>query len=302
MGSSLKMIGLIVACGLLTSPAAGTPVPFNLGDLWGEVRETVISYLEDTANDGLEVAEKLVLENIDAVEYVFNDTISYLEDALDGGCNRHQFECGNKRCIPESYKCDDDNDCGDGTDEGEMCRAEPEMEPKSEPETEPGPVPLNLEEVWREVEETVISYLENTVNEGLEVAEKLVIEARKGFFNETSINPNLGNNVITEAMETENGNTPSEPEFEPEFEPETEPEFEPETEPDFEPEAEPEFEPETEPEPETERQPKSEPLPELDTTTDFYADTTLPELDTTTDFYADTTSQYNEYEASGGRT
>merc|ERR1712059_22677 len=264
MGSSLKMIGLIVACGLLTSPAAGTPVPFNLGDLWGEVRETVISYLEDTANDGLEVAEKLVLENIDAVEYVFNDTISYLEDALDG--------------------------------------AEPEMEPKSEPETEPGPVPLNLEEVWREVEETVISYLENTVNEGLEVAEKLVIEARKGFFNETSINPNLGNNVITEAMETENGNTPSEPEFEPEFEPETEPEFEPETEPDFEPEAEPEFEPETEPEPETERQPKSEPLPELDTTTDFYADTTLPELDTTTDFYADTTTQYNEYEASGGRT
>merc|ERR1712059_117301 len=212
MGSSLKMIGLIVACGLLTSPAAGTPVPFNLGDLWGEVRETVISYLEDTANDGLEVAEKLVLENIDAVEYVFNDTISYLEDALDGGCNRHQFECGNKRCIPESYKCDDDNDCGDGTDEGEMCRAEPE------------------------------------------------------------------------------------------FEPETEPEFEPETEPDFEPEAEPEFEPETEPEPETERQPKSEPLPELDTTTDFYADTTLPELDTTTDFYADTTTQYNEYEASGGRT
>jgi len=280
MGSSLKMIGLIVACGLLASPVAGAPVPFNLGELWGEVRETVISYLEDTAKDGLEVAEKLVLENIDAVEYVFNDTISYLEDALDGGCYRHQFECGNKRCIPESWRCDGDNDCQDWTDEGEECYTG-SIEITPEPETQPGPVPLNLEEVWGEQKETVISYLENTANEGLEVVKNLFIEAREGFFNKTSINTNLGNIAITEAMKTEDGKTPSEPALEPETKPEFEPETEPKTEPETEPKTETETGPEIEPEPEIERQPKSEPLPELDTTTDFYADTT---------------TQYNEYE------
>ncbi|GFU33022.1 hypothetical protein TNCV_4155931 [Trichonephila clavipes] len=32
-------------------------------------------------------------------------------------CPSHQFECGNKRCIPLTWHCDDDNDCGDDTDE-----------------------------------------------------------------------------------------------------------------------------------------------------------------------------------------
>ena len=32
-------------------------------------------------------------------------------------CNFDEFECDNRMCIPASYKCDGDNDCGDGSDE-----------------------------------------------------------------------------------------------------------------------------------------------------------------------------------------
>ena len=32
-------------------------------------------------------------------------------------CNLDEFECDNRMCIPASYKCDGDNDCGDGSDE-----------------------------------------------------------------------------------------------------------------------------------------------------------------------------------------
>ncbi|XP_018013097.2 sortilin-related receptor, partial [Hyalella azteca] len=32
-------------------------------------------------------------------------------------CDSSQFQCNNNRCIPASYKCDGDNDCGDGSDE-----------------------------------------------------------------------------------------------------------------------------------------------------------------------------------------
>ncbi|XP_023246072.1 sortilin-related receptor isoform X2 [Copidosoma floridanum] len=32
-------------------------------------------------------------------------------------CASHQFACDSGVCIPESWRCDDDNDCGDGSDE-----------------------------------------------------------------------------------------------------------------------------------------------------------------------------------------
>jgi len=32
-------------------------------------------------------------------------------------CSSNQFTCNNSRCIPLSYVCDTDNDCGDLSDE-----------------------------------------------------------------------------------------------------------------------------------------------------------------------------------------
>lgn len=32
-------------------------------------------------------------------------------------CESHQWQCANKRCIPESWQCDDEDDCGDQSDE-----------------------------------------------------------------------------------------------------------------------------------------------------------------------------------------
>ena len=36
-------------------------------------------------------------------------------------CEDRQFACGNGRCIPNAWKCDGENDCGDNSDEGEFC-------------------------------------------------------------------------------------------------------------------------------------------------------------------------------------
>ena len=36
-------------------------------------------------------------------------------------CEDGQFQCNNQRCIPAIWKCDDDDDCSDNSDE-ENCR------------------------------------------------------------------------------------------------------------------------------------------------------------------------------------
>ena len=32
-------------------------------------------------------------------------------------CESHQWQCANKRCVPESWQCDGEDDCGDQSDE-----------------------------------------------------------------------------------------------------------------------------------------------------------------------------------------
>ena len=43
--------------------------------------------------------------------------------AGDGGCGPHhrcqpnEFQCDNGRCVLKTWRCDSDDDCGDGSDE-----------------------------------------------------------------------------------------------------------------------------------------------------------------------------------------
>ena len=36
---------------------------------------------------------------------------------FDPSCLSSQFQCTNGKCVPSSYRCDNDNDCGDNSDE-----------------------------------------------------------------------------------------------------------------------------------------------------------------------------------------
>uniref|UniRef100_A0ACB8F428 Low-density lipoprotein receptor- protein 8 n=1 Tax=Sphaerodactylus townsendi TaxID=933632 RepID=A0ACB8F428_9SAUR len=42
-------------------------------------------------------------------------------------CEEDQFQCRNERCIPSIWKCDEDDDCSDNSDE-EDCLQQVQME------------------------------------------------------------------------------------------------------------------------------------------------------------------------------
>ena len=48
--------------------------------------------------------------------YLANDN-KYCVVDTGARCNQFQFTCLNGRCISQDWKCDNDNDCGDGSDE-----------------------------------------------------------------------------------------------------------------------------------------------------------------------------------------
>lgn len=49
-----------------------------------------------------------------------NFDLSFLENK-DRNCTTEEFRCSNHKCIPKMWKCDNDDDCGDGSDEPSEC-------------------------------------------------------------------------------------------------------------------------------------------------------------------------------------
>ena len=59
-----------------------------------------------------------ILEDSSQYEEYIEEAIEAMPDAdYQKSCNYDQFTCNNGNCVPKSYMCDGDNDCGDRSDE-----------------------------------------------------------------------------------------------------------------------------------------------------------------------------------------
>jgi len=55
--------------------------------------------------------------------FIFNMVCSlFLNPTAIIQCEPNEFQCSNKRCVPLMWKCDNDNDCGDNSDEPPDCK------------------------------------------------------------------------------------------------------------------------------------------------------------------------------------
>lgn len=43
------------------------------------------------------------------------------QENKERNCTAEEFRCSNHKCIPKMWKCDNDDDCGDGSDEPPEC-------------------------------------------------------------------------------------------------------------------------------------------------------------------------------------
>ena len=56
-------------------------------------------------------------------QILFSFIVLFIELESCCSCEKNQFLCNNKKCIPESWKCNGNNDCGDSSDElDSLCR------------------------------------------------------------------------------------------------------------------------------------------------------------------------------------
>ncbi len=75
------------------------------------------------------------LEALDTWSQLSPTRLTWCLFSADKTCNpSSEFTCGNGRCIPKVWKCDVDDDCGDGSDEAEelncgACRVKTEDDP-----------------------------------------------------------------------------------------------------------------------------------------------------------------------------
>ena len=51
--------------------------------------------------------------------YLYHQQIGFFSDIE---CEKGYFTCSNKVCIPMTNACDGNNDCGDNSDENEICK------------------------------------------------------------------------------------------------------------------------------------------------------------------------------------